>query len=216
MLGLGSATGIDLPAERSGWLSGEEAYNRRFASRGWKWTRGLVLDLAIGQTQVVTPLQLALMVGGLGNGKSLFRPFLVKEERSRDGTIMRKHAPELISTLEFSEESMSILHESMTSVIEPGGTGGRAKVPGVPVGGKTGSAENPHGDKTHAVFVACAPTENPVIAISVVVENAGHGGSVAAPIAGEVLRYFFAETEEGKKEAERIQKQTALDGSVVQ
>jgi cell division protein FtsI/penicillin-binding protein 2 len=91
------------------------------------------------------------------------------------------------------------MHEALGSVIRPGGTGGRAAVPGVPVGGKTGSAENPQGDRTHALFVACAPIENPAIAIAVVAENAGHGGSVAAPIAGDVLRYFFSETEEGRE-----------------
>jgi penicillin-binding protein 2 len=66
------------------------------------------------------------------------------------------------------------------------------------VGGKTGSAENPHSDKTHALFMACAPFNNPVIAISTVLENAGHGGSIAAPVAGSVLRYYFANEPEGK------------------
>jgi penicillin-binding protein 2 len=91
----------------------------------------------------------------------------------------------------------------MLAVVEPGGTGGRAAVPGIPVGGKTGSAENPQGELTHALFAACAPMDDPVIAVAVVLENAGHGGSVAAPIAGDVLRCFFRETEEGKLIAER-------------
>ncbi|MBN1760635.1 MAG: hypothetical protein JW863_20065, partial [Chitinispirillaceae bacterium] len=198
MMGLGDPTGIDIPGERRGWLSGEEAYNRRFAKRGWKWTTGLVLDLAIGQTQVVTPIQLALMVGGLGNSRKLYTPFLIKEERSNSGMLINKHEPEVKQHLAFQPATVATMHEALASVILPGGTGGRAAVPGVPVGGKTGSAENPQGDKTHALFVACAPVENPVIAIATVVENAGHGGSVAAPIAGDVLRYFFAETDEGK------------------
>jgi penicillin-binding protein 2 len=82
-------------------------------------------------------------------------------------------------------------------VVKPGGTGGRAAVPGIVVGGKTGSSQNPHGDLTHSLFVCCAPVDSPVIAMAVVVENAGHGGSVAAPIAGAVLRYFFSHTDEG-------------------
>ncbi|HEX2955976.1 MAG TPA: penicillin-binding protein 2 [Chitinispirillaceae bacterium] len=199
MMGLGAITGIDLPGERAGWLSGEDAYNKRFARRGWKWTTGLVLDLAIGQTQVITPIQLALMVGGLGNGKTLFTPHLVKEERTLSGAVVNQRIPSVKSSLDFKEETIVTMHEALGSVMKAGGTGGRAAVPGIPVGGKTGSAENPQGDKTHALLVACAPVENPVIAISVVVENAGHGGSIAAPIAGNVLRYFFAETEEGKK-----------------
>jgi penicillin-binding protein 2 len=78
------------------------------------------------------------------------------------------------------------------------------------VGGKTGSAENPQGEKTHALFMACAPVDSPVIAIATVAENAGHGGSVAAPIAGAVLRYFFSHDPEGIKISEAYA-QAALD-----
>ncbi len=204
MLGLGEPTGIDLPGEKAGWLSGEEAYNKRFARRGWKWTAGLVLDLAIGQTQVVTPIQLALMVGGLGNGKTLYKPYLVKEERTASGAVVNQRFPEVKSRLDLKESTIHTISEALGSVIRAGGTGGRAAVPGIAVGGKTGSAENPHGDKTHALFVACAPVENPVIAIAVVVENAGHGGSIAAPIAGDVLRYFFAETVDGRRVVQEL------------
>jgi penicillin-binding protein 2 len=198
-LGLGSLTGIDLPSEKTGWLSGEDAYNIRFAKRGWRWTGGLVLDLAIGQTQVVTPLQLAMMVGGLGNAKYVYKPYLVKGERDSLGNLINLRQPRIGNHIEMSEEHIPVMREGLAAVLIAGGTGGRAAVPGIPVGGKTGSAQNPQGEKTHALFVACAPVENPVIAIAVVAENAGHGGSVAAPIAGEVLRYFFSETAEGKR-----------------
>jgi penicillin-binding protein 2 len=211
MMGLGELTGIDLPGERTGWLSGEKAYNIRFAKRGWKWTTGLVLDLAIGQTQVVTPIQLALMVGGLGNGKTLYKPFLVKEERNNDGAVINQRKPDIKSKLDLKPATIETIHEALESVMKAGGTGGRASVPGISVGGKTGSAENPQGDKTHALLVACAPAINPVIAIAVVVENAGHGGSIAGPIAGDILRYFFAETEEGK----RVMKEQGCDSLTV-
>lgn len=204
MLGLGEVTGVDLPGERQGWLSGEEAYNKRFSRRGWKWTTGLVLDLAIGQTQVVTPIQLALMVGGLGNGKTLYKPYLVKEERTISGAVVNQRFPEIKSRLDLKESTVETIHTALESVMKAGGTGGRASVPGITVGGKTGSAENPQGDKTHALLVACAPVDNPVIAIAVVVENAGHGGSIAAPIAGDILRYYFAETEDGKRVVQEL------------
>jgi penicillin-binding protein 2 len=203
MLGLGAPTGIDFPVERSGWLSGEEAYNKKFEKKGWKWTAGLVMDLAIGQTQVVTPIQLALMIGGLGNGKTLYKPYLVKEEIDRQGHILNVRNPLIKSQLDLKQNSLDVIHEALKMVIQPGGTGGRAAVPGIDVGGKTGSAENPQGDKTHALFVGVAPVDNPVIAIAVVVENAGHGGSIAAPIAGDVMRYYFSETEEGRKVLEQ-------------
>jgi len=193
LLGLGEKTGIDLPGEKTGWLSGEEAYNRRFsARRGWKWTQGLVCDLAIGQAQILTPIQLALMGGGIGTGHLVYRPRLLMSARRPDnGAVTMERSPEVLRKLEISPENLAVMHEAMVDVIGPGGTAGRAAVPGVNVGGKTGSAQNPQGDKTHALFVACAPIENPTIAISVVVENAGHGGSVAAPIAGRILRYYF-------------------------
>jgi penicillin-binding protein 2 len=70
------------------------------------------------------------------------------------------------------------------------GTGGAARVPGVRVAGKTGTAQNPHG-QDHALFVCFAPADSPVVAVAVVVENAGHGGSVAAPRAGALLRRMF-------------------------
>lgn len=204
MLGLGELTGIDLPGEKTGWLSGEEAYNKRFARRGWKWTTGLVLDLAIGQTQIVTPIQLALMVGGVTNGKTLYKPYLVKEERTASGAVVNQRFPEAKSRLNLNESSVATIREALGGVVRPGGTGGRAAVPGIVVGGKTGSAENPHGDKTHALVVACAPVENPVIAVAVVVENAGGGGAVAAPIAGDIMRYFFAETADGIKTVQEL------------
>ncbi|MBN1576235.1 MAG: hypothetical protein JW913_06785, partial [Chitinispirillaceae bacterium] len=204
MLGLGDPTGIDIPGERGGWLSGEEDYNKRFAKRGWKWTTGLVLDLAIGQAQVVTPIQLALAVGGLGNSNMLYTPFLIKDERSIDGVVINSHEPKLKRRFSFKPLTVATMHEALESVVLPGGTGGRSAVPGVPVGGKTGSAENPQGDQTHALFAACAPVEDPVIAVAVVLENAGHGGSVAAPIAGDLLRYFFAECSEGKDVVQKL------------
>lgn len=196
MVGLGEKTGIDLPRERSGYLSGEKAHNKRFArkikeSEGWKWTRGLLLDLAIGQQQILTPLQLARMVGTLANGKTLYRPFLAKEMRTREGLVVEQTNPHIERTLSFDKETLETIRTAMHKVVGPGGTARRAMVPDVAVGGKTGSAENPHGDKTHSLFVGVAPVDNPQIAVAVVAENAGHGSSVAAPVAGEVLRYFF-------------------------
>jgi penicillin-binding protein 2 len=198
IMGLGAPTGIDLPNEKEGWISGEAAYNRRYRSKGWVWTRGLLLDMAIGQVQTVTPLQLAMVVGGLGNGTMVYQPCLVKEERNREGAVVWRHSPIAKDTLRFKPSTIATLHEAMVKVMEPGGTGGLAAVPGIPVGGKSGSAQNPQGEKTHALFIACAPIDNPVIAVAVVVENGGHGGGVAAPVAGNIMRYFFTETDEGK------------------
>ena len=78
----------------------------------------------------------------------------------------------------------------MRKVTEPGGTANASRVPGMNIGGKTGTAQNPHG-KDHALFVCFAPLETPTIAMAIVSENSGHGSAVAAPIAGYVLRKLF-------------------------
>jgi len=197
MFGLGDVTGIDLPGEKAGYLSGEKAYNERFAPRGWRWTQGLVMDLAIGQQQVLTPLQLARMIGGMGNGKYIYQPHLLNEERNSDGILISQRQPVVKNTINVDQYTLDVTHEALTAVVNPGGTGSRAAVPGIKVGGKTGSAQNPHGDKTHAVFISCAPVDTPVIAVAVVIENAGGGGANAAPVAGKLLKYFFSETAEG-------------------
>ncbi len=198
-VGFGHQTGIDLPSERSGWLSGEAQYNEKYAKRGWTWTGGMVLDLAIGQAQLVTPIQEAVMVGGLGTGDIVYTPHVFKEERDRNGTVINQFKPVISRHVGLNQYLRDCLHKGMAEVVnEPGGTGGRARVPFLTVGGKTGSSQNPFSDKTHALFVGCAPLDKPVIAIACVVEEAGHGGSVAAPIAGDVMRYFFSRTPEGR------------------
>jgi penicillin-binding protein 2 len=82
------------------------------------------------------------------------------------------------------------MHLAMRKVTEPGGTANSARLPGMHIGGKTGTAQNPHGND-HALFVCFAPLESPTIAMAIVAENSGHGGAVAAPIAGYVLRKLF-------------------------
>jgi penicillin-binding protein 2 len=196
---LGQPTGVDLPAERGGWLSGEKEYNKRFKARGWVWTKGLDMDLAIGQAQLMTPIQLANMVGALGNGTTLFHPYLLKEVRNCDGAITMQKNPASIRALGLDPSLIATMHKAMLEVTAAGGTGGRAQVRGIPVGGKTGSSENPQGQKTHALYAGCAPVDTPTIAIAVVAENAGHGGTIAAPVAGAVLRYYFANNPEGKE-----------------
>ncbi|MFW5960081.1 MAG: penicillin-binding transpeptidase domain-containing protein, partial [Chitinivibrionales bacterium] len=166
-----------------------------------------VLDLAIGQQQIVTPLQLAVMSGALGNGRFSYKPRLLKEVINHEKDTTREVESEILDSISLKDTAaVTSIRHAMREVILPGGTGWRAGVKGIPVGGKTGSAENPHGENTHALFIACAPVDDPVISIAVAVENAGHGGSVAAPIAGDVLRYFFNETERGKAISEEYSK----------
>ena len=147
-----------------------------------------------------TPLQLANYAAGLGNGKVLYKPHFMKELKNRDGTVVKTYQPEILSKLDLTENEHAVILKAMESVVNsPKGTGGRAKVPDVIVGGKTGSAENPHGGKTHGLFVGVAPLYQPELAVAVVLENMGHGGSVAAPIAGEIFRHYFKRKMAGPK-----------------
>jgi penicillin-binding protein 2 len=191
--GLGSKLGVDIPNERSGLLIDSASYEKWFEKKGWKWSAGEILNIAIGQgALLVTPLQQTVMVGTLVSGNGLYKPHFLKEVVSPEGEVLKKIEPERIGDGKVSERTRNILLKGLYEVVNaPNGTGRRAIVQGVKVGGKTGSAENPHGDKTHAWFVAVAPLDNPEIAVGVVLENAGGGGAMAAPIAQKVLDAYF-------------------------
>ncbi|OGS36487.1 MAG: penicillin-binding protein 2 [Elusimicrobia bacterium RIFOXYB2_FULL_49_7] len=189
MFGFASKTGIDLPQEASGEVLDEETYNRKFQSRGWVWTKGQELNFSIGQGQTVTPIQLANYVGSLTSRQPLYRPHLFHHSTGPKGEIAQP-TREVLHEIRLEDETRQMLYSALKAVMEPGGTGGLARVDSIIVGGKTGTAQNPQG-QDHALFVATAPLNTPTIAIAVVVENAGHGGSVAAPIAGKILRTYF-------------------------
>lgn len=207
LFNLKDKTGIDIPGERGGYLSGKDAHNKRLGHLGpaWKWTRGLMMNLSIGQSQILTPLQIAMIPAGLAEGK-LYRPHLLMEERTSDNTFIRGNTKKLIREIPLKDGSLDVIKEGMFRVCNVnGGTGSRTRLDYLPVGGKSGSSENPHGDLTHALFVTLAPLDDPEIAISVVLENVGHGGAEAAPISKVVLDYYFEETAQGKKTVKKYE-----------
>ncbi|MBP5350686.1 MAG: penicillin-binding protein 2 [Fibrobacterales bacterium] len=191
--GLGNRTGVDLEYENPGALIDSVEYERRYRKRlGWRWSRGQILNLAIGQGELVTPLQMANAYGALVRGDTLWRPHLMRMVVSPEGRAILRYGRKMIRAIDMDEEFHRIVVKGLEEVTSAaGGTGHRAAVPGVRVAAKTGSAENPHGDKTHAWIAAAAPVEDASIAVAVVVENAGHGGGVAGPIAGAILRKHF-------------------------
>lgn len=183
-LGLGDRTGIDLPQERKGLIPSPAWYDRRWGEG--RWRKGLMLNLAIGQGELlVTPLQLAVMTAEAANGGRPVRPHVVREVRGTPWRAERPRHPGLPGR----DAEWAAVREALERVVDAG-TGGAARVPGVRVAGKTGTAQNPHGED-HALFVCYAPVDDPVIALAIVVENSGGGGSVAAPLAGHVLRRVF-------------------------
>ncbi|MEO5616454.1 MAG: penicillin-binding protein 2 [Candidatus Eisenbacteria bacterium] len=184
--GLGTRTGIDLPQERRGLVPDASWYDRRWGAGNWR--KGLLLNLVIGQGELLTtPLQLAVMAAEAANGGVALRPHVIREVRGLAGYQTSRPVQ---AGFEASGPAWHALHESMRRVVESG-TGTAARVPGVVVAGKTGTAQNPHGDD-HALFVCYAPADSPTVAMAFVIENAGHGGSVAAPLAGQVLRRVLA------------------------
>ena len=186
MFGFGDKTGIDLPGERSGLLPSSDYYNKRYGRD--KWSKGYLVSLAIGQGELgTTPVQLAAYAAAIANNGTLYQPHIVTGYRD---TGTGKYIPLSYSKQELpvSEDTFRIIKDGMIGVVLQG-TGTLAKVPGVSVAGKTGTAQNPHG-KDHAWFIAFAPVENPKIAITVLVENAGFGGAISAPIARELIKYY--------------------------
>jgi peptidoglycan glycosyltransferase len=139
----------------------------------------------------VTPLQMALIAGGIANRGQMMHPYVVDRVLTEDGSTLEAASPAELSRI-FSAEIGSDLTEMMIGVVEEG-TGRAAALPEITVAGKTGTAEGAGGP--HAWFIGFAPAADPTIAIAVVVEGGGSGGSVAAPIAREVIEAWLAISE---------------------
>jgi penicillin-binding protein 2 len=192
-MGLGAPTGVDLPHELGGLMP-----TREWKQRVQKapWYPGETVSVAIGQGQVsVTPLQMARVAAIIANGGRLVTPHLVREGRSRGPAV------EPPRSLGISERTLAVVKDGMLAVVAEG-TGWRARLRRVVVGGKTGSAQvvskahlaqspNDPSFLPHGWFVAFAPADDPQIALAVLVEHGG-GGAVAAALARDILVRFFA------------------------
>ena len=188
--GFGQLTGIDITEESPGLLPTTGYMNRRYGEKGW--TRGFLVSLGIGQGELgVTPLQMACYAMAIGNRGEFYQPHTVLGIASRSEA---GHVDTLLyqtRRITLAPSTWSLVREGMRRVVmEQGGTGGLARIHGLEVAGKTGTAQNPHGPD-HAWFIGFAPFEQPVIAIAVLIENAGYGGSFAAPVAGKCMERFI-------------------------
>ncbi len=188
--GLGHLTGIDLPEEEAGLNPNSAYYDQRYGTD--KWSPALVLNNAIGQGELlVTPLQLALFFCGLANEGVVYQPHVVKTIWPSAGGQVNV-TPKVAFSLPFSQSTRNVLFEGMRRVVEgEHGTARRLRNRYYSVGGKTGTAQNPHGED-HSWFVGVAPLESPEIVVCAIVENAGHGSDVAAPVVGSVIRAYMA------------------------
>jgi penicillin-binding protein 2 len=190
--GFGQKTHIDINEEVAG-LIPSTAYYDKVYGKG-RWTQGFVVNLGIGQGELgVSPLQMAQYAAVLANGGILHQPRIVNYIRNK-ATNRIEEVAHNFRDIGISPKVMALIREGMRRCVEsPLGTGSLARIPGIVVGGKTGTAENPHGED-HAWFVGFAPFDNPKIAVACIVENAGYGGTKAAPICGQVMaRYLLGE-----------------------
>jgi len=199
--GLGQATGVGLAGEVTGLVPSSEWKERRFGER---WYPGETVSASIGQGyNLYTPIQLATSYAAIASGE-LIRPRLVLRVEREDG--VEEAPPAKRTPVAVAPEHLALVRRGMTAVVEePGGTGGRARVPGVRVAGKTGTAqvvrlehtegmkesEIPIKYRDHAWFGAFAPADAPEIAVGVFVEHGQHGSSGAGPIAQRILARYF-------------------------
>lgn len=196
MLGFGHKTGIDIPEETKGLLPSTEYYNKRYGPKGW--TEGYVVSLGIGQGELgVSPLQMALYTSILANSGTFIQPHLV---RSIKNPVTGEITPVQFKKHEVAidKDYFKVIQKGMYLVVNGNGTARSIRTSDVTIAGKTGTAQNPHG-QDHSWFIAYAPADDPKIAICVMVENAGFGATVAAPIAQRIiLRYLLGLQDESE------------------
>lgn len=188
--GVGQRMGIDLPSVKSGNLPGPDYYDRKYGKERWAFST--IYSVSIGQGEVlVAPLQMANFAATFANKGWYIDPHVVRAVGDPDSVQARYKE---IHETAVDPKWYDLIHEGMRRVVhEPGGTARQARIPGITMCGKTGTAENPHG-KDHAVFIAFAPMEDPRIAIAVYVENSGFGGTWAAPIASLIIEQYLTDT----------------------
>jgi penicillin-binding protein 2 len=211
LFGLGETTRIDLPGEAAGLVPTPRWKRLNYAET---WVTGDTYNMGIGQGFVLsTPLQILNAIAAVGNGGLLYQPYLVQEILDAEGNIVDVQQPQVIRDLldTIDPENLAQVQLGLEAVVA-WGTAKELYVPGVPVAGKTGTAEfcdsypscldrDGRVRTSHAWFTAYAPAHDPEIAVIVFVYGGGEGSEVAMPIAGEILRtYFGLEPEEEDEE----------------
>jgi penicillin-binding protein 2 len=194
MFHFGQRLGLDVP-EGATTLPSVEYYDRRFGKG--KWPKGAIINLGIGQGELlVNPVQLAAYVSAIANGGTWNQPHLVRAVRNKR---LGQTQPVTYKSedLGIPKQVMDVVHGGMFDVVNTdGGTGRGARMDSIKVAGKTGTAQTPGGKGDNAWFVCYAPFDKPKIAMCVLVENAGFGGAVSAPIARKLIRFYLTREKE--------------------
>ncbi|MBU0481510.1 MAG: penicillin-binding protein 2 [Proteobacteria bacterium] len=219
-IGLGQETGIILEHEKSGLIPTSAWKERTYRE---KWQDGETLSISIGQGfNLATPLQVTRMIAAIANGGDLYRPQLVEKIVDPEGEETGIFSPILDGRMTIPPDILSLIRKGLVAAVNgKHATGEKAHLTTLTVAGKTGTAqvvhlsqvedideENiPYKYRDHAWFTCYAPAENPVIAVTALVEHGGHGGSAAGPVARQMLMKYFNITEEDEKKAVLRKKQ---------
>ena len=183
--GLGNRLDLDMPGEARGNVPTPLHYDNVYKHGGWR--SSTIISLAIGQGELLaTPLQMANLECTIANHGFFYKPHLIKAIGTQN--VIRKEYTER-NYVGIDSANFKPVIDGMQQVVDKG-TGNHSKIPGIVMCGKTGTAQNPHGE-AHSIFVAFAPRENPKIAIAVVVENSGEGAHWAAPIASFIVEKYL-------------------------
>jgi penicillin-binding protein 2 len=201
---LGLRTGITLGNESPGIVPTRAWKERRFKE---VWLKGETVSASIGQGfNLTTPMQLAVAYAAIANGGTIFRPRILLRQTGPDGTVERGPEPESLGKVPVSPAHLETITRALEGVVHgEGGTGARARVAGVRVAGKTGTAqvvrlkqtedleeeEIPFKFRDHGWFAAFAPADAPEIVVVALAEHGGHGGSAAGPIVNAILTRYF-------------------------
>lgn len=192
LFGLNAQLGVDLAGEASGFLP---AKKWKEETKGEHWYIGDTYHLSIGQGDLlVTPLQAAAYTGVFANGGTLHRPHLVKQILTGDDKVFRNIEPVVIRSHFINSYNIEIVRQGMRKTVTSGSAQSLQAIP-VAVAGKTGTAQWSTKKSPHAWFTGFAPYNKPEIVITILIEQGGEGSKTAVPIAGEILKWYFNQSE---------------------
>ncbi|HET6527516.1 MAG TPA: penicillin-binding protein 2 [Balneolaceae bacterium] len=186
--GLGQKSGIDLPNESSGILP-DSTYLNKVLGKG-NWGLGDQMSLGVGQGFLsVSPLQMAVVVSAIANGGYRVQPHIVQAIEKSDGTVLLTN-PEKEKIEWVDQWELEVVQNGMRRVVTKGSGRYYANLDSIKVAGKTGTAQNPHGED-HGWFICFAPMNDPQIAVAVLIQNGGYGSISAAPVASLLVEKYL-------------------------
>jgi len=198
--GLGQRLGVDIPNVKKGLIPDAHFYDKIYGHHAWAFST--IYSLCIGQGEMgIIPLQMANIAAIFANRGFFYTPHFVKgigKNNSINPLFLKKNLTKV------SDKYFQLVADAMYEVVnEPGGTASKARIDSIVVCGKTGTAQNPHGED-HSIFIAFAPRINPKIVIAVYIENAGFGGVWAAPIASLMIEKYLTKKIKRKELEEKM------------